>query len=154
MPTPKPSPTRPLEGSVALVGTRPRVSLTERAAAVADLSITLTGGTGRTAVPMTFAISLNVPLSGRAQLIDEATGTLIAESTRSGSQIVFRDVAVVPPGTQSRTFRITNVRGNASSIGVSGSGLPNQIVAFVSVAAPLRIAVSGSQQNVATLQRQ
>ncbi len=126
--------------------------LTDRAATVADLSITLTGGTGRTAVPITFSISLNVPISGRAQLMDD-TGTVIAESTRSGSEMVFRNVAVVPPGSRARVFRITNIRGNASQIGALASGSPSQIVAFVSVSAPLRIALSGSQQNVAAIHR-
>ena len=70
----KQSPIRPLEGKVSIVGVRPRVSLTERNASVADVSIALTGGSGRTAVPVTFSVGLNVPVSGRARLTDEATG--------------------------------------------------------------------------------
>jgi len=130
---------------------RPQVSLTDRRAKVADLSITLTGGSGRTPVPMTFSISLNVPLSGGAQLTDKA-GTVIAESTRSGSAQVFRDVPVIPPGSQSRVFRITNIRGNASVIG-AGSVSGAAIVVFVSVSGPLRIPLAGSQQNVAAIRR-
>src|SRR5213592_1730995 len=128
MPREAPTTSRPLEGKVAIVGARPRVSLTDRAATVADLSITLTGGTGRTAIPITFSVSLNVPPSGRARLMDD-TGKVIAESTRSGSEMVFRDVAVVSPGSRSRVFRITNIRANAAGLG--GSASPSQIVAFV-----------------------
>jgi hypothetical protein len=98
---PRRSASRPLEGKVSIVGVRPQVSLTDRRAKVADLSITLTGGSGPTPVPITFSISLNVPLSGGAQLTDGA-GTVLAESTRSGSAQVFRDVPVIPPGSRSR----------------------------------------------------
>jgi len=52
----------------------------------------------------------------------------------SNSSVVWAGVPVIPPGTTgSRTFRFTNIRGNASTIGVSASGLPTQIVAFISV---------------------
>ena len=92
---------RPLEGSVRTVGVRPRLSLTERDVAVADLSISLTGGTGRARTPITFSVGLNAPLAARArvELIDEATQSRIAVATRSGGAYVFNDVPVVPPGT-------------------------------------------------------
>jgi hypothetical protein len=147
------SPSRPLEGQVKIVGVRPQVSLTERRAKVADLSITLTGGRGPTPVPITFSIGLNVPLSGRAQLTDDA-GTVIAESTRSGSALVFRDVPVIPPGSRSRVFRITNIRANASGVPQSASLVPAQIFAFLSISGPLRIPLAGSQQNVGAIRRQ
>ena len=81
---PRRSASRPLEGKVSIVGVRPQVSLTDRRAKVADLSITLSGGSGSTPVPITFSISLNVPVSGGAQLTDGA-GTVLAESTRSAT---------------------------------------------------------------------
>lgn len=150
----KQSPSRPLQGKVGIVGVRPRVSLTERNAPVADVSIALTGGSGRTPVPVTFSVGLNVPASGRARLTDEVTGTVVAESTRSGGAHVFRNVPVVPPGSRTRVFRITNLRANAAGLGASQTLVPTQIVAFVSVSAPFRIPLSGSQQNVAALGRQ
>jgi hypothetical protein len=145
---------RPLEGKVSIVGVRPRISLTERSAAVADLSVALTGGIGRASVPVTFTVGLNVPLSGRARLTDDA-GNLVAESTRSGSACVFKNVPVTPPGSgRTRRFRIINVRANANGLGASQTPLPTQVVAFVSASAPFRIPLSGSQQNVAALGRQ
>ena len=151
----KQSPNTPLEGKVSVVGVRPKVSLADRAAPVAELSIVLTGGSGRTAVPITFSIALNVPVSGRPRLTDGDTGAVVAEPTRSGSGYVFKNVPVVPPGsTRTRIFRITNLRGNASAIGVSPALIPSQVVAFVSASAAFRIPLSGSQQNVATISRQ
>ena len=145
---------RPLEGKVSVLGGRPTVSLADRAAAVADLSITLTGGSGRGAMPMTFSVGLNVPLAGRAQLIDDATQTVVAESRRAGNTLVWSNVPVIPPGTnRTRVFRITNLRGNASGLGASPPFIPSQIIAFVSVSAPFRVPLSSAQQNVAVIRR-
>ena len=151
----KQSPNSPLEGRVSVVGVRPKLSLVDRAAPVADLSIVLTGGTGRTAVPITFSVALNVPVSGRPQLTDGNTGAVVGEATRSGSGYVFKNVPVIPPGnTRTRIFRITNLRANANGLGAGQTLIPTQIVAFVSASAPLRIPLAGSQQNVATTSRQ
>jgi hypothetical protein len=123
---------RPLEGKVKVLGGRPTVSLTDRDAAVADLSIMLTGGSGRVSVPVTFSVGLNVPPAGRARLIDDATHTLVAESRRSGQTLVWSDVPVIPPGNnRTRVFRITNLRANANGLSVSPTLIPSQIVAFV-----------------------
>lgn len=144
----------PLEGTVAVVGSRPKVSFASRDAAVADLSVTLTGGTGRAPVLLTISLGLNTPVTGRAQLTDAATNQVLAESTRSGSGYVFRNVPVTPPGARARRFRITNIRANASQL-ASGpaSTTPVQIVAFLSITGPFRIPLSGSQQNVAAIER-
>jgi hypothetical protein len=151
----KQSPAGPLKGKVSVVGVRPRVSLADRAAPVAELSVALTGGGGRAPVPITFSVGLNVPVAGRAQLMDDARGTVLAESTRSGSIYVFRNVPVIPPGNgRTRTFRITNVRANANGLGASQTLIPTQIVAFVSLSGPFRIPLAGSQQNVAAMRRQ
>jgi hypothetical protein len=139
----------PLEGTVNVVGARTKVSVADRDAVVADLTITLTGGSGRTAVPITFAVGLNVPVSGRARLTDASTSRVLAESTRSGAGYLFKDVPVTPPGALARTFRITNLRANAAGIGASSGVGPSQIVAFVSASGPFRIPLARSQQNVA-----
>ena len=150
----KQSPTRPLEGKVSIVVCARACRSPKRNASVADVSIALTGGSGRTAVPVTFSVGLNVPASGRARLTDEATGAVVAESTRSGGAHVLRNVPVVPPGSRTRVFWITSVRANAAGLGPSQTLIPTQIVAFVSVSAPFRIPLTGSQQNVAALRRQ
>jgi hypothetical protein len=151
----KQSPAGPLEGTVSVVGARPTVSLADRDAPVAELSVALTGGGGGDPVPITFSVGLNVPVAGRAQLMDDARGTILAESTRSGSIHMFRNVPVTPPGNaRTRTFRIVNVRANANGLGGSPSLIPTQIIAFVSLSGPFRIPLVGSQQNVASLRRQ
>ena len=140
----------PLQGQVSVVGTRPRVTIGNRDAAVADLLVTLTGGDGRTAVPVTFNVSLSVAVAGRARLTDESTGA-VTDSTRSGSAYVFKDVPVGPArGRAARRFRITNIRANATPISSSSSG-PGQIIAFVALSAPFRLTVSGAQLAVATM---
>jgi len=126
------------------------VTIGTRDAAVADLLVTITGGDGRTTVPVTFNVSLSVAAAGRARLTDESTGAM-TESTRSGSAFVFKDVPVGPARSRAaRRFRITNLRGNAAGISTGGATTPSVIVAFVALSAPFRLAVSGSQQNVAT----
>lgn len=140
----------PLEGKLTVVGARPGVSPGDRDATLAELSIALTGGSGRTPIPITFSVALNIPVSGRARLTDDSSPMVVAESTRSGSALVWSNVPVIPPGLgRTRTIRITNLRGNANQIGVSSTLVPTQIVAFVSVAAPFRIPLAGAQQNVA-----
>jgi hypothetical protein len=69
----------------------------------------------------TVSVGLNVPLSGRARLTDDASGAVVAESTRSGGTHVFKNVPVVPPGSRTRIFRITNVRANASGLCRAGA---------------------------------
>ena len=44
----------------------------DRDAPVAELSVALTGAGGRAPVPITFSVGLNVPVAGRAQLMDDA----------------------------------------------------------------------------------
>ncbi len=154
--SPAPPAGQPLEGSVRIVGVRPKISLAERDVAVADVAITLTGGSDVARTPATFSIGLNAPLAarGRAQLIDEATQSRIAVATRSGGAYVFKNVPVNPSGKgRSRTYRITNVRANASGLGSGGLGTPGQIMAFVAASAPFRIPLSGAQQNVAVVRR-
>jgi hypothetical protein len=58
-----------------------------------------------------------------------------------------------PGATAARTFRITNVRSNASQLGVSSTLIPNQIVMLVSVSSPQVLPiVSNPQLTVAFIQ--
>jgi hypothetical protein len=124
------------------------VSIAARNAAVADLLVTLTGGNSREAVPMSFSVSLNAPLARtRARLIDEGTRKVVGQSTRRENTLTWSNIPVLPPGPNRRIFRITNVRANASGIGVSTTPVP--IVATVSVSAAFRIPLTGATQNVA-----
>jgi hypothetical protein len=61
----------------------------------------------------------------------------------SGSQVTFIGVPIDPPGTNLiRTFRITNLRANATAVAPGGSGTPGQVVALVS-ATPATIGATG-----------
>jgi len=64
------------------------------------------------------------------------------------STLVWSNVPVVPPGsTGQRTFRITNLRVNATTLSSSIS-LPGSIVAFVSVTPPGTLPLQGTQQTI------
>ncbi|HZT29964.1 MAG TPA: hypothetical protein VFA33_08785 [Bryobacteraceae bacterium] len=67
----------------------------------------------------------------------------------SGSTVTFNGVPIDPPGTTGvRTFRITNVRVNATAVAPGGSGTPGQVVALVS-ATPATIGASGQTGTLA-----
>jgi hypothetical protein len=50
-------------------------------------------------------------------------------------------------------FRITNLRANASAVGVGASGTPGQVTAFVSIVGPTSIPINNAQQTVGFVQR-
>jgi hypothetical protein len=69
------------------------------------------------------------------------------------NSLVWTNIPVVPPGTTGqRTFRITNLRGNASGVGPGGLGLPGQIVAFISISGVSSLALNNPQQIVGYVQ--
>jgi hypothetical protein len=69
------------------------------------------------------------------------------------NSLVWTNIPVVPPGTVgTRTFRITNLRGNASGVGPGGLGLPGQIVAFISISGVSSLALNNPQQIVGYVQ--
>jgi hypothetical protein len=70
------------------------------------------------------------------------------------NSIVWTGIPIVPPGSnQTRTIRITNIRGNASSIGATSSGLPNQIIAFISSFPQGTLPINNPQQTVGYVQQ-
>ncbi len=72
----------------------------------------------------------------------------------SDNSIVWTGVTIVPPGSnRTRTIRITNIRGNASSIGATSSGLPNQIIAFISSFPQGTLPIDNPQQTVGYVQQ-
>jgi len=69
------------------------------------------------------------------------------------NSLTWSNIPVVPPGTTgSRTFRITNLRANATGVGPGGLGLPGQIVAFISVFPPGTLPLNNPQQIVGYVQ--
>src|SRR4051794_16738987 len=68
------------------------------------------------------------------------------------TSVVWAGIPVLPPGSSTRTFRFVNLRGNASSTGATSSGLPNQIIAFISTNPQNTIAIDNPQQTVGFVQ--
>jgi hypothetical protein len=62
--------------------------------------------------------------------------------------LVWQGIPVVPPGSNTRTFRITNVRANAAALGSSQTFIPTQIVAYISVFPQGTLPINNPQQNV------
>jgi hypothetical protein len=73
----------------------------------------------------------------------------------TSNSVTFLGIPVDPPGTSgSRTFRITNVRGNANALGVAGANAtPTPIVETISPTSPQFLPVSNPSQTVAFIQR-
>jgi hypothetical protein len=63
-------------------------------------------------------------------------------------------VPLDPPGAiGTRVIRLTNIRANASQLGVSSTLVPSQVVAFVSITSVLPIALGNPQQIIAMVTR-
>jgi hypothetical protein len=72
----------------------------------------------------------------------------------TSNSVTFLAVPIDPPGSNGRTIRITNVRGNANALGVAGSNAtPTPIVETVSPNPPQFLPVSNPSQTVAFIQR-
>jgi hypothetical protein len=95
----------------------------------------------------------SVPLQTATYNVFRASrATDITGGSRENS-LVWPNVPVVPPGSAgTRTFRITNIRANASGVGPGGLGLPGQIVAFLSVFPPGTLPLNNPQQIVGYVQ--
>jgi len=70
----------------------------------------------------------------------------------SETSLTWSGIPIIPPGSNIRTFRFTNIRGNASAIGATSSGLPNQIIAFISANPSTSVAIDNPQQTVGYVQ--
>jgi hypothetical protein len=69
--------------------------------------------------------------------------------TGSPNVVSWNGVPIDAPGTVgTRVIRITNLRGNASQLGVSSTLVPSQIVAFVSITSTQPLALSNPQQII------
>ena len=72
----------------------------------------------------------------------------------ASNSITFLAVPIDPPGTNSRTVRITNIRGNANALGVAGANAtPTPIVETISPTPAQFLPVSNPSQTVAFIQR-
>jgi hypothetical protein len=72
----------------------------------------------------------------------------------TSNSVTFLAVPIDPPGSNTRTIRITNIRGNANALGVAGSNAtPTPIVGTVSPNPPQFLPVSNPSQTLAFIQR-
>jgi len=67
--------------------------------------------------------------------------------------VTWQGVPVTPPGSNTRTFRITNVRANAAGLGASQTLIPTQIVAYISVFPQGTLPIDNPQQTVGYVQQ-
>jgi len=72
----------------------------------------------------------------------------------ASNSITFLAIPIDPPGTNNRTIRITNIRGNANALGVAGANAtPTPIVETISPTPAQFLPVSNPSQTVAFIQR-
>lgn len=74
------------------------------------------------------------------------------QSVGNENLLVWAGIPVTPPGTNTRTFRITNVRANANGLGASQTLIPTQILAFISVFPQGTLPIDNPQQTVGYVQ--
>jgi len=67
--------------------------------------------------------------------------------------VTWQGVPVTPPGSNTRTFRITNIRANAAGLGASQTLIPTQIVAYISVFPQGTLPIDNPQQTVGYVQQ-
>jgi len=143
-----------LTGVVQIVGVRPTLTRTQRAAAVADLRVTFTGGKSGSAVKATLTVSLNTSLGGTstARLADETHASGAALATRTRNAYVFENVQFPAPGpVAARVFRITNIRANAGGLAGGSASGATPIQASIAVTGSTPIRLSNAEQTVAVL---
>jgi hypothetical protein len=92
------------------------------------------------------------PNPGNTTGVDYLNNTSVANvylGERSGdNRIVWRGVPIDAPGTTAtRVIRITNVRANASQLGVSSTLVPSQIITFISATSSTSIPINNPQQT-------
>jgi uncharacterized protein (TIGR03437 family) len=118
-------------------------------------------------------VNPSVPMlvCGAPSTNDDGTGTCSVAGTGSGKStydgsvghpnvfqaqsgtldsLVWKGIPIDPPGsTATRIIRITNLRANASQIGVSTGLIPSQVVAALSISTPSLLPLNNPQQTVA-----
>jgi hypothetical protein len=144
----------PLIGRVQMLGVRPTIPADARAAVLADLTISFSGGVKGSTVTAKITVTLNTRVGtvGAARLIDESDSRT-QPGAKLGNAYVFENVQFPAPGSvrAARRFRITNLRANASVLG-GGIG-PTPVLANVAVTASTPVRLSNAEQSVAIVQR-
>jgi hypothetical protein len=96
-----------------------------------------------------------VPFLGGGPCLPGNNKNVFQAIQTTSNSVTFIGIPIDPPGTSgSRTFRITNVRGNANALGVAGANAtPTPIVETISPTSPQFLPVSNPSQTVAFIQR-
>jgi hypothetical protein len=126
-----------------------------------DLLIICTGGTAGQTSAVNLQFFLNTAITSRIAngqseallIVDELAGPSAAVypaiPAQGDNSVVWPNVQFTAPGPGAqRVLRITNVRANATSVGVSTSLVPGQVVAFLSASPSNSLPLSGPQQVV------
>lgn len=109
-------------------------------------------------MPCTAITGCNNPgLGGNAQNSYKAGAFNIFQGQLAGSNsIVFLGVPIDPPGTTeaARVIRITNVRANASALGVAGGNAPpTPLIEVISASGSTSVPINNPQQTVGFIQK-
>jgi hypothetical protein len=100
-------------------------------------------------------VACNTPAAALNQTYQSDTYTVFraARAQQGENILVWAGVPVTPPGSnRTRTFRITNVRANASGLGASQTLIPTQILAYISVFPSGTLPIDNPQQTVGYVQ--
>ena len=114
-----------------------------------------TSGYYGTGTPGGSAACAAVPFIPPQTCVPGANKNVFQAIQTTSNSVTFIGIPIDPPGTNpSRTFRITNVRGNANALGVAGANAtPTPIVETISPTSPQFLPVSNPSQTVAFIQR-
>lgn len=87
-------------------------------------------------------------ITGVDYLNNSAVSNVYLGEQSGPNRVVWRGVPIDAPGTTAtRVIRITNVRANASQLGVSSTLVPSQIITFISATSSTSIPINNPQQT-------
>jgi hypothetical protein len=147
-------------------GIPPIVRATGRAELLSDFLLDCSGGTPGASISTTLTIFLNTNLTSKFEsgasealvLIDDPApgsqivGTNLFQAISGiGNQVVFNINFTAPGLSAHRILRITNLRANASALGVSSTLLASPILGFVSMSGG-SLAINQPQQTLGYIQ--
>ena len=93
--------------------------------------------------------------AGNCPRIGGSAGPNVFMGQISGANsIAFLGVPIDPPGVAgTRIFRVTNLRVNANALGLSGGGVPTQVIALVSASGATSVPIANPTQTVGWVQQ-
>lgn len=66
----------------------------------------------------------------------------------AANSVSFNGIPIVPPGTGTRTFRITNIRINATTIGAGPGGIPGAVPAVVAISGTTSVLIPSTTVTI------